>query len=233
MEKRVIVTVATGRYEEIKDIISPRFTNYAATCKAHFVYIGDSKYPDCPVLDKFRITELFDAYDRVLFLDADILVRNDCPSLFDLVKPGKVAAFDEASTLWNWNETLIRFMEIAKLCALWKLESVNCENTRSHYNAGVVLYGKEHKVLFDNDKVGDLPNPIGKALCSEQMYMNWAIMKNSIPMHSLPVCFNQMPYNRFPNYRETSYMIHYAGLSFDQRLLEMKQDDEYWKQNSN
>jgi lipopolysaccharide biosynthesis glycosyltransferase len=48
------------------------------------------------------MAKYFDTYDRILFLDADILVRDDCPNLFDLVDVDRVAAYDEGSTLWHF-----------------------------------------------------------------------------------------------------------------------------------
>jgi lipopolysaccharide biosynthesis glycosyltransferase len=236
--KNLILTMAAGRYQEIKDLIYPRFGSYAFGCKAHFEVIEECKFPECPVLDKLRMAEYFDRYDRILFLDADILVRDDCPNLFDLVDEERVAAYDEGSTLWHLKDLIHRIHDVNNLSELWGLPKADWPGVVKEgeilpfYNAGVMLLSKQHRCLLEAPALDPLPNPKGKVPCAEQCYLNWTIRKHKPKMHHLPVCFNQMPYNRTADYRFTSYMLHYAGFeNFDARVEQMNRDNEFWKKN--
>jgi lipopolysaccharide biosynthesis glycosyltransferase len=232
--KKLVMTMAAGRYQEIVDLIYPRFKAYAKKCDAEFISIEDCKYPNCPVVDKLRLIDYFQDFDRILFIDADILIRADAPSLFDLVHPDKVAAYDEGSTLWHLQDLISRISDVNKLAELWRLPKadwpsvVRKDEILPYYNSGVVLLGKQHQCLWESPPA-PLKNPTGVVPCAEQCYFNWAIRQHKPAMHHLPVCFNQMPYNRAADYKESSYFIHYAGFEkFDERAAEMRRDAEVW-----
>ena len=51
---------------------------------ADFVLLNKRVYSH-PHYDKWQIYDLIADYDRVLFLDADVIIRPDCPDLFAMV----------------------------------------------------------------------------------------------------------------------------------------------------
>lgn len=225
--------MAAGRYLELTDIIYPLFKKYADKCGADFFSIEDIQNPSCPVLDKFRVVEKFDEYDRMLFIDADILVRNDAPNLFDLVPVGQVGCYDEGSTI-ETQGLQIRMHHVNVLVNQWKLDSIewpkvlNPGEILPYYNAGVVMMDAEHEYLFRKPSVNPLTKPT--VPCGEQVYMNWGIRRFRPKMYHLPLPFNQMPYNRFRDYLYTSYFCHYAGYeSFDERAKDMRREHGIWK----
>jgi hypothetical protein len=57
--KNLILTMAAGRYQEIVDLIYPRFDAYASRCYADFASIIECQFPECPVLDKLLDGEVF------------------------------------------------------------------------------------------------------------------------------------------------------------------------------
>lgn len=232
--KKLVLTMAAGRYQEIKDIIYPLFEHYAAKCGADFASIEDIKHSECPVLDKLRLTDYFSDYDRLLFLDADILVRKDTPNLFDLVPVGKMACYDEGSTLMYPPDLQLRMHHVNLLVEQWGLAPVQWPTTihpgevLPYYNSGVILLDAEHEYLFQKPPVDPITKP--KIPCGEQVWMNWGIRTYRPKMHHLPLCFNQMPYNRCRDYLRTCYMCHYAGYEFfDDRARDMRKEHAIWQ----
>ena len=66
--------------------------------------------------------------------------------------------------------------------------------------------------------------------CSEQALVNYCILNKSPDVHSLPVCFNQMSYNRCSDYLNTCYFSHYAGMSLSDKTEQMIKDHKHWEQ---
>ncbi len=227
--------MAAGNYEPIREIVYPLFEHYAKKCRADFHSIEDIENPQCPVLDKFRVCDFLKDYDRLLFLDGDILIRPDCPDLFKMVPSEWFAAYDEGSQLWSLDNLTERLSAIGKLASLWQLEQPIFPSTFqlgspvSYYNSGVFLMHKCHEYVWRKPEIDPLPLP--NVPCAEQVYMNWALAQHKTKVYHLPVCFNQMPHNYWRDYQHSSYMLHYAGnLTIEERIAEMKKGLDVWSE---
>lgn len=200
MNGQVVVTLGDERYRPMLNITSPRMQAYAARIGADFHFIGRRRYPDVNICyEKFQIGELLDQFERVIYLDGDILVREGTPSLFDLVPFGEFGAMDEAQHLNLWSEEAIRdqFAPYG-----W----VGPWNGR-HFNAGVMVLDQTHRQLFDNPVVTNQPY-------WDQPYFNVMVDRLGMPFRSLPPEFNYMVFHDYrgsPGLRERAYMLHFAG----------------------
>ena len=79
-----VVTVAIGaEFREIAALTHPFMEGYASRIGADFVSLH--RQAENPYLEKLRLGDYLGLYERVLFLDTDVIVRLDCPDLFQLV----------------------------------------------------------------------------------------------------------------------------------------------------
>lgn len=91
----IIVTVVGAQTEAEWEITGPSVRAYAAAIDAELVVARDGAGLPGPTLKALSIP-LAEAFDRVIMMDADILVRPHAPDLFGLVPPEKVGAYPEA-----------------------------------------------------------------------------------------------------------------------------------------
>lgn len=238
MKSKVLLTFYQEKYSPIIDIVFARFKNYAAKCDADFKSILLPDDSSDPQMDKFfSVAEIVGTYEQYLVIDIDILIRNDAPSIFEIVGNNRVGIYNEGAAFANAEQEFIRWASIAALIKLCAFEPVPYSKTATadapfiYFNSGVVVFGQEHINLYNGLSTeqkllcykhsADIP-------CSEQALLNYTIFKSGYPVVSLPVCFNQMPFNRDSDYLDTAYFSHYAGLALDEKIQSMKIDHKKW-----
>ena len=196
----LILTIAVGKdYEEMSAITHPSIKAYADKIGAEFMCIKEKKLANTtPHWDKFQIYDLLDKYDRILYLDTDLIIREDCPDLFLEVPNNKLGMFEEGQFTERSKELMI------DICRQYE-ERLPSWNGK-YYNSGVIVISQIHKPLFKKPE---------KEIFSfyEQSYLNMRIAKLGVDIHSLHYKFNRMTcmdaYTGEERY--ASYIIHYAG----------------------
>jgi hypothetical protein len=191
-----------SEYQHLAKTTHPSIKKYAEKIGADFECISEQKLAQTtPHWDKFRISSLLEEYDRILYIDTDLIIREDCPNLFEIVPEDCLGAFNEG-----------RFTERSKelLIGTCQQYGVQLEAWDGRYfNSGVMVIGKQHKELFTKP---DLEN------CSfyEQTYLNMRIAQLGIKMFELDYKFNSMVcMGKFTGEeRHASYIIHYAGMLY-------------------
>ena len=91
----LILTIAVGdAYQRMSALTHPAIKKYAEKIGADFQCITES---DCstPHWAKFEIYNLLNKYERILYIDTDILVREDTPNLFEIVPQNELGMFNE------------------------------------------------------------------------------------------------------------------------------------------
>ena len=89
--------------------------------------------------NKFYIHELLNEYKRIIYLDIDILIREDCPNLFDIVPVDKLGMFNEGRYT-----TRYEYLEQASEYYKEPLKPWNGK----FYNSGVMVISRLHKKIF-------------------------------------------------------------------------------------
>jgi lipopolysaccharide biosynthesis glycosyltransferase len=165
----------------------------------YLLHAYSKKYQDSTT-KKLKIVELLEKYERVLFLDCDILIRKDSPDIFDIVHPEKVGMFDEGTFFTNYKED---FMQ--DWCEKFSLDYSKWNG--SYYNSGVTLFSRGHEKLFTPPKF------TYKDMFYDQTHLNANIMEFDVPMQNLPYQFNRVFFidGVVPDSRYESFFIHYAG----------------------
>lgn len=216
--RTALVTITTGSmYEKLAEITHPTLLAYALKIGAEFIVWRDTSGHEIPAYKKLEIYKLLDAYDRVLYVDTDILIREDAPNLFELVPETHVGLFEEGK-FQNRRPAM-------KHLAPTEMEWV----TRGeYYNTGVMVVSKAHKNMFLNP-LQEVNNFM------EQTWLNLMLFKSDFPVFQLPHRFNRMIWlDQSGEQRFDSYFLHYAGVLSNNIdcLSQVAADLETWKKDA-
>jgi len=226
-EKRAILTIVSGeKYKEIWERVEPYFTNYAEKCDAELIVLQKGDVPS-PHWLKFAIYDLLHKeFNRVAFIDADILIRPDTPSLFDIVPEDSFGIFNEG----YYTPRSVCMHEVKKVYNV----DLPGWNGKDYFNTGVMVVSRAQRHIFNiRGDIKNLRNAFG-----EQTYLNMRIMQAGIKIHHLDFQFNRMSImDRITGMtRLDSYLIHYAGFDIlfgEGSLLKvLDRDIKKWKEDS-
>jgi ADP-heptose:LPS heptosyltransferase len=216
-KENLVLTISIGPYyNKISEYTLPSIKKYAERIGADFININEFK-PEfiTQKWNKFYIHELLNEYKRIIYLDIDILVREDCPNLFDVVPPNKLGMFNEGRYVPRYE-----FLEQASEYYKEPLKKWS----GNFYNSGVMVISRIHKKIFKLPRGVDFVE-------TDQPYLNLRILNDGIQMHDLDYKFNRMDIlDGFCGIsRLDSYVVHYAGAPEDIIFNVIKKDIEQWK----
>ena len=199
--RTAIVTLTVGEsYRAIGRITHPLMREYADRIKSEFIVVGHSDY-QLHHFDKIKIiNRLFGRYDRIIYLDVDIVIKKNCPNLFDLIVPEEIGIYDEKK--YATPEQKVIHDQIMKKAS--KEYNIPLPSEYSFYNTGVMVLSKKHVDIFQ------IPSKTIYMEYGEQPLINLYIANSRFHVHDIGPQFNKMPYVTI---KEEPYIIHYAGLS--------------------
>lgn len=225
-KKYLVVTRADDNIKQMTDITLPIMREYAEKCGADFKIISepapfmtDDNKPHYRII---KVRDFLEEYDRVLLLDADMIINKDCPNIFEVVPEDKIGSiYEDVGSRQPHRRGLIRAIQQRWGDVGWN---------GGYTNAGTFLVSKQHKDIF-------LPNE-GQYYTgwgSADVHLSYMIHKLGFEVHRLPFQWNHMgmfsePWNNRAN-RFDSHIIHYAGGGvFDagvkNRMEQIKKDYE-------
>jgi lipopolysaccharide biosynthesis glycosyltransferase len=208
MNKNVLLTISIGYHNNMSETFLA-MENYCKKYNIDFIRIN---YPIInfisPYFEKFFFIDLLDRYDRVLYMDADVLITPNAVNIFDYYPDTtKFYAYNETDN----NETMDRDEYVKPLLTDMPNWPMDDKNKYRYFNSGVMLISKEHKDFFKNFK--NIPEIPGIFAFQDQTYLNYLIVKHNIKYEYLDYSFNRMHLgNKDENHdRYNSNFIHYAG----------------------
>ena len=229
--KEAIVTAAIGeKYQQIKELTHSSISFYAEKIEADFIVL-DNENKQNPHWNKFKLYKLLQKYDRILWLDSDLIIREDCPDLFSIIPYDKIGLFEEG-----------RFVSREEyIKGGMGAYNFNFEWNGKYYNTGVMLISKYHAQLFApiDDKIIDSNQFVSKGMIysflGEQTFLNLRLLSNDIlskNVFDLNHKFNRMTLMDAVTGepRQAAYVIHYAGCpSLDLMLDLIQKDLKIWE----
>jgi hypothetical protein len=225
MKKRAVVTLCIGkRYEAIARVTHATLREYARRCSADFLVLNRSQGQQV-FFEKLRIGSLLDDYERVLYLDTDIIVRADAPDLFAQVREDELAMYPEGDFAPERCDNMIAYL--TRLDVPYRLWN------GKYYNTGVILASTRHRDIFifpEDELVERFTGPF-----MEQDYVNLMILLRRPKMAELDHRFNRMFCIESParEHRLDSYFVHYAGYQYFSSHSELvrciRRDLKRWK----
>lgn len=217
--KRLVLTAGVGaRGREWLEITRPLMEKYALRCDAAFAAITDGD-EDYPLGEKWRIAEYLGWYDRVVFLDADVVVAPDAPDLFDVVPNTHVGVRDD----WPWlcveaGVNVTRAWMDPEVRAIRKAANRPGPLLSTVYNTGVLVLSSQHAGLFDPPEV-----PLPKFHCTEQHWFNLNVLDQQPAVYELPWELHWHPFIDRKRERTAGVKVwHFAGEPDRAELLRRK-----------
>ena len=90
----LVLTIVVGEYHQsISKLTLPSIKKYAEKIHADFKCIESSSFEEIE-WEKTIIFKLLNDYKRIIFFDIDLIIRQDCPSLFDIIPDNKLGLFN-------------------------------------------------------------------------------------------------------------------------------------------
>ncbi len=136
-ENLVIAVVGGQECEAEFALTGPLMRDYAKRIGADFVSLHGDQLPEFPLANKFRIFPYLKAYKRTLYLDCDVVVKPDAPSIFDAVPVGRFAGWNEWPHIPNSTDKELIQIESDEFCDSQR--QPNIERT-TVINGGVMLF---------------------------------------------------------------------------------------------
>lgn len=219
-----VITAYCGDHgKALKPLSQPGIENYARKCHAAFECYEANKFNS--MLDKMEFTRhALDKYDRILWLDADTLVRNDMPDLFQLVPSERFASVNHCSYV-NDEGIYLLHQDVVRWCCRQHKPIPDMRDVI--FCMGIYLVPKEMRLLFEPFEYPDNHDWV------EQTGVNVRLgSDHSLPIYVLPWCFSHFvywPYAPCRKIDESNFALHYAGPpSKEQRLTDMAKQIEKW-----
>lgn len=215
-----ILTIATNdQHKEILAETMSLMRQYAKRCGADFIAItsDDPSYPIAHYRKLREIQTTLIKYDRVAWVDADVLIGMKAPNIFDEVPEDSLGIFNEAT-----------WIDRSKDAAEWQELTGFALPANTYYNTGVMVIPKSMNKAFDEPEV-----PINHY--GEQTFLNMSFAKNNCKIYKLSHHWNRMSCTHMALGEEPfcSHFIHFAGQTSDPKLPSfIKKTVEHWgKQN--
>ena len=162
----LVLTISIGdHYKKVSELSLPSIKAYAKKIGADFLNIDEfNAYYITQKWNKFHIHELLNKYRRIIYLDIDVLVREDTPNLFEIVPENNLGMFNEGRYTPRYE-----YLEQASEYYGEPLKPWN----GPFYNSGVMVISRIHKPIFK------LPKGIN-FVETDQPYINLRILNDNV-----------------------------------------------------
>ena len=153
--------------------------------------------------EKCQLGRLLDRYERLIYLDSDILLTPTCPNLLDVVATGCFGCvFEDCGPRW-WE----RWEEFARA---QRKRGPLPRKPDGYFNSGVMVVDRAHRELFDLEIC-----PPVDGRWAEQNTFNYHAYRLGLPLQPLePRCNLLAEFTDLwadESKRRQAWVIHYAG----------------------
>jgi hypothetical protein len=174
---KAVVTVVVGHEAKTCFSVSGEHMQaYADRIGADFVVLSWPGHKDWPMSCKYAVARVLDVYERIIYLDADVLVSPTSPDLFQLVGSDEFGGVDElAFHLTNEDDVTVQNYRSTRYCLGYSdLEPP------WYINAGVVVVPRSLQWLLEPP---ECPVPVDH--CTEQDLLNIRLLEEGVPVKFL------------------------------------------------
>jgi len=173
--KIAVVTVGAGEEAgELLRVTETYMRAYAARHGADFVRLTWPGHPSWPMSCKFAVARALDYYERIAYVDADVLLRPGCVNLFEACAPDEFGACDELP----WHRLYHKFgRERGYQEFRAKMGFPKVAHLPWMVNCGVMVVPRSHRELL-------MPpaTPIPIHHCAEQDHTNARLLASGLPL---------------------------------------------------
>lgn len=205
-----MATRADSKINKMTQMTFPIIEKYAKRCGADFKVLDQeppiwtNEYPPRPHYRIMEFYNLFNTYDRILSVDSDVIINDNCPNIFEEVPEECVGSiYEDVGSSAEHRRGQIKLVQAQFGDVGW---------TEGYINTGFAVFSKIHKNIF---------TPIdGKhyfmSFGMDDVHLCYHIHKYGHKIHQLDYKWNHM--TMFGDDRFKSYVLHYAGAgTYDQQ----------------
>lgn len=208
-ERRLVATLCYGDDgAALAALTADRLAAYARQCRADLRVLtppAATPYAEAMLAKMDYLRTALAAYDRVLWVDLDVLIHPEAPNLFDLAPAPKLAMADECAVADD-AEVAFRHQHMARVCAE---EGLPVPDSKGRYfNCGLALAPAACAWLYEPRR-----NPVPHNWAEQSVVNVRLFLRPETPLCALPECCNRFAYwSRKPRrYESMTWFLHYAG----------------------
>ena len=141
-----MATRADKKINNITSITIPLIQKYAEKCGSDFLImdqeppIWTTEVPPRPHYRIMRFYDLFNEYDRILSIDCDLLINNNCPNIFEEVPYEFVGSiYEDVGDSVHHRRGQINLIQKMYGDVGWE---------KGYINTGFTVFSKIHKEIF-------------------------------------------------------------------------------------
>lgn len=197
--KLALVTRSDDNVKAMTDVTHPIIKKYAEKCNAEFIILTDDKKPPESHWRILQLYKLLDDYDRVIIMDSDIIIKKDCPNLFEVVPEDCIGTvFEDVGSRQSHRRQLIEQVQKERNDVGWR---------SGYINTGVFVVSKMHKEIFNLDIT-----KVWRGFGEDDVELGYQIRKFWFNIFELDYHFNMMSlFTEKGESRFNGFMIHFAG----------------------
>ena len=201
----VCVIPANESAMELLDVSRDSIKSYAEKCGADYIELTGNQCEDWPIANKFRLYHVTSVYEKTVFLDCDVIVKDNAPNLFKITPDDKISAYDEYHDWPDRKWIINQYQTINK--AFGKPFDLNIPSFM--INSGVLVIPNSCCEYYKQPS-----EPYPKIWCFDQQYLSMCLPDDKF--FRLDRRWNNcLATIDFWDYLETSYVQHINGIKED------------------
>ncbi len=200
-EKAVLVLVPDEKSRKEFVFSEKRMSLYADNCGADFVIISEISKQTHSCGNKYAYSEIAHLWEQTLWLDTDVIVNPDAPSIFDKVPVGSWGMVDDLAVMENtdWFNSEFQYCQ-----EYWGVEK---KRLPAAWNSGVVVAPRNAAECYYPP-----PMRVPNVWCAEQHWHTQCLLSHGAPVVTLGEEWNNgYPWKRWHDQLPTSYFNHVNG----------------------
>jgi len=208
-----VVTLSIGNLDYCNYTL-PLMKRYAENHGFDFIVIDKRKNLEIPIhFERFQLKEMLTSYDRILYLDSDIIIKKNTPNVFNYVSSKCLGCVSE----YTGNILRKKQIEFIELNIFCQRKNITIPDHISYFNAGMLVLSKCHNCMFGICSKDDIYFFNHESKLLDQTWLNFYVIQNKIKIQILDNRFNSTNwvYNKKHHIPllniEEDYIWHFVG----------------------
>lgn len=203
----ICVIAANSIALEQLNITRKQLIKYANKCRADYIELSGDQFPEYPMYNKYRLYQITSKYEKTLYLDCDVIVKDNCPDLFKITPDDKISGYNQ--------NNILKINDKIKGTNYHQEMKIDTEKIARYFdinisdyiqpNGGVLIIPKLLSNLYKQPI-----KPYVKTWCFDQYYLSCHLNKSNF--YDIDQLFNwEYIRHNFWDHLNESYIIHADG----------------------